>query len=449
MATVASHKRLFTHYQCDGVDNHTYHREFLAHVETIETYGGVGAIGVVPAFLSMKIKEMADAGTIKDANAPTDNEKRDAIQAVRDEYLAALMLSGSNREKFSDLRNDLKNQYGYGEDRYPKTIDQTLSLLNRWLPSSTTRTSRTNATAQVNAGAGATPNQGNEALVFVQDGKPKPTSPNKTSNDDTSSKSSSSSNSKRITNLRCKACGQLGHMSAVCPNKKPPDQIHAMTEIDDASIASDEESTVILAQQDDHKPVNPNYVLIDSQSTVHLFSNPSHVQNIRQAEKPINVHCNKGTVSSNTVGDFSDNEVYLHTSGIANVLSLHKLGKKYHITYDSQDRGGVFKVHTPKGVVEFIPTSKGLHYVDLSTTPEAAYMLVNASSDDEEEQEHEDHNLHVTTVRDNFEGFTKKQVQQAHRARRLMSMLQALLNKISKVWYVLTCYLNALSLMKT
>ncbi len=194
-----------------------------------------------------------------------------------------------------------------------------------------------------------------------------------------------------------------------------------MTDIDDASIASYKESTVILAQQDDHKPVNPNYVLLDSQSTVHLFSNPSHVQNIHQAVKPINIHCNKGTISSTTVGDFANNKVYLHISGIANVLSLHKLGKKYHITYDSQDCGGVFKVHTPKGVVEFISTSKGLHYVDLSTMPKAAYMLVNTSTEDDDEPK--EHILHVNTVRDNFEGFTKKQVQQAHCARRLMSML--------------------------
>jgi hypothetical protein len=41
MATIASHKRLFTYYQRDGVDNHTYYREFMAHVETIETYVGV------------------------------------------------------------------------------------------------------------------------------------------------------------------------------------------------------------------------------------------------------------------------------------------------------------------------------------------------------------------------------------------------------------------------
>jgi hypothetical protein len=37
MATIASHKLLYTYYQKDGVDNTTYHRQFMAHVETIET----------------------------------------------------------------------------------------------------------------------------------------------------------------------------------------------------------------------------------------------------------------------------------------------------------------------------------------------------------------------------------------------------------------------------
>ena len=37
MATVSSHKRLFTYFQHDGVDNSTYHREFMAHIKIIET----------------------------------------------------------------------------------------------------------------------------------------------------------------------------------------------------------------------------------------------------------------------------------------------------------------------------------------------------------------------------------------------------------------------------
>ena len=118
MATVASHKCLFTHYQKDGINNHTYHR-ILAHVETIETYGGLGSVGVIPTFLKAKIIKMANDQIIQDATAPTDQEKAMAILAVHEEYLAALMLSGANHDHFNKLRNDLQNQYGYEEDRYP------------------------------------------------------------------------------------------------------------------------------------------------------------------------------------------------------------------------------------------------------------------------------------------------------------------------------------------
>jgi hypothetical protein len=64
MATMASHNRLFTHYQKDGVNNHTYHHEFLARVETLETYGEVDVVGVVPTFLVSKIKKITSTGAI-------------------------------------------------------------------------------------------------------------------------------------------------------------------------------------------------------------------------------------------------------------------------------------------------------------------------------------------------------------------------------------------------
>ena len=106
----------------------------MAHVETLETYGGIGVVGVVPTFLTTKIKNLADAGNIADASNPTVVEQALAVSSVRDEFLAALMLSGANRERFGALRSDLKNQYGYGKDCYPKTTDTCLSLLNRWQP---------------------------------------------------------------------------------------------------------------------------------------------------------------------------------------------------------------------------------------------------------------------------------------------------------------------------
>ena len=422
MATVASHKKLFMFYQKDGMDNHAYHREFLAHVETIETYGGDGSVGVTPNFVAAKIKEMAaeTPPLIVDAKNPTPAERAAAIKIVRDEYLAALMLNGCNKERYHKLRVDLKNDFAFGDDRYPKTVDQCLSLLNRW-GNSTNHNPRPRAQQQNQAQQEAKPE---EALVFAQkDSHTGSGTKSKKSSASTSS-SSQSTTPKRITNVKCLLCRQLGHTSAVCPDAKPPPrlpaQIHAMADIDDASVDSDESSVIILTQHDNGSekvPINTNYLLLDSQSTVDLFTNPAHVTNIKPAAAPIKVHCNKGTMVTNEVGQFGNTEVYLNRHGIANVLSLHRLGRKYNITYDSNDRGGVFIVTTPRGVVEFHPSPNGLHYVDLKANPEAAIILAQASPI------MEDHYVNVNTVRQNYEGYTKHQVKNAERARRLMGMV--------------------------
>jgi hypothetical protein len=72
MATIAMHKQLFTYYQKDGIDYHTYHRKFLAHTKTIKTYGGLGAVGVVPKFLKAMLKDMERNGFIKNAENSSD-----------------------------------------------------------------------------------------------------------------------------------------------------------------------------------------------------------------------------------------------------------------------------------------------------------------------------------------------------------------------------------------
>jgi hypothetical protein len=152
----------------------------------------------------------------------------------------------------------------------------------------------------------------------------------------------------------CRNSGKLGHTLSVCPDlKQTPAQIHAMARVDDASDASDEESVIILAQfneavlvQDDSaaesRPLNSDLVLLDSQSTVDLFSNPNHVTNICPVNTPICVHCNKGILATNEEAYFGNTLVYFDSCGIVNVLSLYCLGQKFQVTYDSLDRGSVF-----------------------------------------------------------------------------------------------------------
>jgi hypothetical protein len=118
---------------------------------------------------------------------------------------------------------------------------------------------------------------------------------------------------------------------------------------------------------------------------------------------------------TSNVANFGSNEVYLDQDGIANILLLHLLAKKHHITYNSCDRGGVFKVHTTDGLLEFKPTNKGLHALNLSNNPKAAHVLVTSTPPN-------DDHLHVNIVRNNYEGFSKKQVQCACEACHIMMM---------------------------
>jgi hypothetical protein len=203
-----------------------------------------------------------------------------------------------------------------------------------------------------------------------------------------------------------------------------------MNAVDDASEASEDKSIIILTQVHEEyvltqnaarKTISSNLVLLDSQSTVNLFTSPEHVHNIRPATTPINVHCNKGTLTTNAEADFGDTPVYFDDRGIPNVLSLYRLGRIFKVSYDGTDRGGVFKEYTKQGVVEFKPTTNGLHALNLKTNPEANFLLVNDA--DLKLPKPEEHQVHVATVHDNYDNFSHKQIEGAQAARRLMRMI--------------------------
>jgi hypothetical protein len=334
----------------------------------------MGAIGITPTFVAQKLQEMHTAKLCNDPAKPTETELTAAHKHVRVEFLAALMLSGANRDRYGALRNELANQFGFGNELYPKSTDHCLTMMNHRLDGAP-RQPRAPRQPQ-----GEQPVKAEEeALVFAQ-GADKKTSGKPQKNDSLSKSSSSSSSVSRgnkTPTIICRNCGKQGHVSAVCPTKKPPEQIHAMATVpDDASVSSEDESVLILAQVNDsipvpspmrltvpprtyadallgngipthnglsstpvgaiftqdatqlpHCPISSDLLLLDSQSTVHLFSQPDHVHNIRPATNPIRVHCNKGTLETTQEADFGDTPVYFDSRGIANFLSIYQLGQ--------------------------------------------------------------------------------------------------------------------------
>jgi hypothetical protein len=72
-----------------------------------------------------------------------------------------------------------------------------------------------------------------------------------------------------------------------------------------------------------------------------------------------------------------------------------------------------------KELVEFKPILMGLHTLNLKDNPEAAYILVN----DADLVFPLSHQTPVTTVRNNYKGYTKRQIEQAIAACCLMGMI--------------------------
>ncbi len=134
-------------------------------------------------------------------------------------------------------------------------------------------------------------------------------------------------------------------------------------------------------------------------------ANPALLKNIIKAASTVTIHCNARSTSTNLEGDLGSVTVKHNPHSIANVVSLHETKQRHRKTYDSWDRGGVFQVHTDGGIVEFKPSSRGLHYHNVSDhSCKVELMLVN-------------------TVRENFEGYTRHDVERAREARRIQGMI--------------------------
>jgi len=81
----------------------------------------------------------------------------------------------------------------------------------------------------------------------------------------------------------------------------------------------------VVCSTQDKAGIPKNWILLDIQSTVDVFSNPRLLTNILTAKNTLMLHCNAGKAIVTQKGDLKGyGTIWYYPEVIANILSLHK-----------------------------------------------------------------------------------------------------------------------------
>ena len=110
-----------------------------------------------------------------------------------------------------------------------------------------------------------------------------------------------------------------------------------------------------------------DYVLLDNQSSVHVFCNPDLVGDVRKAAKHLELESNGGKLPISSIAnvDGFEKSVWFSEDAMTNILSLSQVKQEYDVSYDGDD----FIIHRAKrGYPDMVfkPHSSGLHVLDVN-----------------------------------------------------------------------------------
>lgn len=172
----------------------------------------------------------------------------------------------------------------------------------------------------------------------------------------------------------CARCNRDNHPTDKCHAKTRADGtlLHVegvKYEYDDVStdheygfLSSDDYGLMFIHNSDDRMdqtavsnkgPIPSTWMLLDSQSTIDVFSNRDMLRDIHPTKTTMHIKCNAGSRSTNLRGYLSGyGWVWFFPNGIANILSLSRVKEKFRVTFDSAS-DNCFHVHKKDRVLKF------------------------------------------------------------------------------------------------
>ena len=368
------------------------------------------------------------------------SERKEMKTKASSEWMAYLMLRGSDPNKYGSLTRGLVTQYSLGNNQYPSTIATATDVLSNHKIDARYYELQKKSRDKMNPGSASTNNENEgKAVSFAQGAK----------------------------EVTCYCCGKKGHVSPECEqrNKIPRDQWHANRAMQnlqnadgteasvdntDSQMTDDTESLLTVrtnSSQNSRSAVPParstgrevvrwsglqfqqdqmqeqrndnsfahlrDVILLDTGSTLKAtFMNSEMVTDIKVSDAPISMATNTGKkllgLEANVPGN---GQTWFDPNQIANVYGFSHMADKYRITYDSE-KEDAFMVHANEGIIKFTRTLDGLYAYRPSTKFKSQ---VAESKKDTLPQL----NNVVTSVEENKRGYTQRQFENAKQARRL------------------------------
>jgi hypothetical protein len=195
------------------------------------------------------------------------------------------------------LKKNLAIDFGLKVDKYPEMVDDTVNALNA---------QEANLPSHLKKG------KLQNGFSFAQNGNDKVVA---------------GKNGKIVDHIQCHKCKATRYYASQCPGgdddarKDPDSQVCMCIELTTISSGS----------------LDPALILLDSQSTVHVFINKDLLNNIGKHPdgNVLRIYTNGGYMDSEMLGHFGDIDVWYNPKSIANILSLALVIKLYHVCLDS------------------------------------------------------------------------------------------------------------------
>ena len=116
-------RSMYSNYQNNYATVDSYLESFQNMNQVVEHCGG--NFGTHPLLVQNIL-------TKNGVTSPTNTQKAEAEDKLKEAYLAITFLCGLNREKYQDLLDDLSHLFITGKDIYPKLVVEAHSLVLHW-----------------------------------------------------------------------------------------------------------------------------------------------------------------------------------------------------------------------------------------------------------------------------------------------------------------------------